>query len=528
MNKKRGYSRDHPKQSLAGPKELNLTTGKIRVSRVVAEHVDSNVVRGRIKIPANLPILKEILSVGRSVNIYGLKICKGLLLYEGAISVEISYRAQGSGSIQKFCTAVAFHDFIDIPDAPNSMTAVIKAEVEEIKCSRLDQQREIILDFVIVTKALLKSIEEIELPVEAPPYCQALKEELVFNELVYSARCKLQLSEDINISSANPAVKEITGYTAVPILQNYGVDVGSVMINGWLKLNIYYLNDSGENCHLQRFIPYSKLIAVPRAVVGSLADVQFLSQRTNIKINNANGRCLQLHADTEFLVNVFQLVKQQVITAIDAGDVKYAQRDLNLENLAASVKAEAITSDTAVLPAEFADAQIKEMRVGPVEITTAKVVNNLILMRGSADFLACLVTQGEQIKHVHRQVSFKTTALLKEREYFTRVETMPQVNRVTGEMINGCLKIYADINVEVRLFNLKKYCLPTDVGSINRNADKEQRIYFIYRTQPGDTLEKLAWRFGTSTDAILDLNPELERGESLIQQKIRIPCEAKS
>ncbi len=522
-------SRAHPKQGRTAV-ELGAKLKKIKINRVVTEIFERTVVRGSVDVPANLPPIEKALSTSHSVNICSVETNDGQVLVEGVINIQINYQAYGKNTKEKFFAGIPYCDFIEAPNATKAMTSVVKAEVKDILLFIDDKQgRNVTLNIVLNNQVIVNKVEEITVLTDVPSGCHSDKEAVIFNEITDIAVGKLDVAEEILIPAIKPAAKQIVSYRVLPLMQNYIHDVGTVTVNGWLQLEINYLDQGGENRRLQRFIAYSIEPPVPGARPGLVSEVHFLNQYTEVKINNQSGSSFMLNFKADLLIKVFQPHEEQVITQISNCRYKFDFMDLTFESLAEEVSGKGVILDTAALPTEMTDGKINEVRPGPVEVTTINVIGNRLLIKGYGDFLIYLGTSEGGLKYIYRRALFKTVLRLMKPTDCFRTATYLHVDQVKTDIVDGRLKLLADIDIKVQLFKVNKCTLAAGINSVSQATDKQKStIFFNYTLQPDDTLEKLAQRFGTTVEAILALNHNLRRGDISAHKKIKIPCEVKA
>nr|WP_238480822.1 SPOCS domain-containing protein [Desulforadius tongensis] len=476
-----------------------------------------------------MPEIKKILSTKHFLNIENVEIEKGKVLYEGTITLLINYLSRAEGTNHQFYGSVFFQDFIDVPGAEKGMTAVVQPEVKNLKLMEHDKEKRIItVDVMLNTLARVNKAEEVSFVIDAPVQCKVKKEEITLNQVLSSAKGKLVKSEEVTIPALKSPVKELLGYRCVPLVQNYKLALGSITINGWLQLEITYLDSLHNRQHLQRLINFSKLLPVPEAREEYLAEVHVAAHDTEVNLLPGQS-CLSVQARVDFLVHVLCPRQIKVVTAVDCCTAEVTAGELVVENLTSVKSSEAIIRDISTPAEEYTGYDVHDIRVGPVTILSADMVKDKVLMRGCADFIVEFIdTKSAGKKYIYRKVFFKSMAVVNKDNGSARVETFPVVEFAGAELKDNQLIINAVLHVIVRTLVLNRYKVVFGVDFLNRfpNVQRET-ISFTYVFKKGDTLDALAERFGTTVEALVKINPGIDAQKPLWGQKIRIPCQVK-
>ncbi|MTI82097.1 MAG: DUF3794 domain-containing protein [Firmicutes bacterium] len=501
---------------------------RIRIKQVLAEGEEQHIVRGRINIPDGLPEINKIMSTNSFLQINNTEITNGKVVLEGSITVQINYLSEND-TVQQFVGNVPYQDFIDVSDAVSGMTAAVTAEVKNINLTNYDKkQKTITADITINALAKANDVGEISVVTSVPAQWRPKKEKIDLNQVLASQKIDLDKKEKIELSNMHPPVEKIIAYRLLPVVQHYNLAMGSVTINGWLQVEIDYLDLSNDKQHVQRFLPFNKLIPIPEARQQFMAEVNVIS--SGVQIEKTTGK-KEFTADihVELLVHVIKPECLEVVTEVNSCEVKASVSEVLTENLADVKNVEAIIHEQCFIDKNLNNYKVRDVRVGPVAIVQTNMLKEKVLLRGCAEFIVELADREDKhLKSIYRRILFKSVAVMNKALDGGRVDTLPMVEVVKCFFENGKLTISAVLHIIVRTLVFNKYCFVDQVKKIVPAInEKENAALFTYKLEKEDTMEKLADRFGTTIAAIKEANPDIDVYRLTCGCEIFIPCQAK-
>ncbi|WP_031516429.1 DUF3794 and LysM peptidoglycan-binding domain-containing protein [Desulfofalx alkaliphila] len=508
-----------------------LTTERsIRINCLVSEKKEKTIVRHKITIPDHLPPLAEILSANHAIIVDTVEIVKGIVVVDGVIYIQITYSSAADNHKHQYQVTVPYSDFINIAEAEEGMTATVNAVIEDLSfTSPAEERPALTLDVRVSTRARVYKVQQLNILVDVAEPCSAQRDCMSFNQVVGMARLDFEQREEINIPDTKPEIKEILSFKCTPVLQNYRADFGAITVNGWLKIELLYLDNRDKEQLLQRLKAFSTLIPLAEARPEQVPEVHICSYTSSLDRVYENKCLCKVECKMALFACVLQAQRLKVVSKIEDCNAELLSQDISYESLQSIKNTEVVIRDVSPAPEE--KCEVKDVRVGPVAITSADLVKGKALIRGSVEFVINYTLAGASHGgNLYRKVPFKSVVRVKSLDKESRVDALPIVNSVQAAVYNGKLTLDALIGILVRQLCLTNQRVITGAKFIGQAPGPlaADEISFLYRVKKGESLESIAKRFGTTVESIIRLNGKRVLKGPLENEGIRIPCQVKN
>lgn len=517
-----------------------LETEQIRVPQVVGENTEQTIVRGTISVPNSKPDIEEILSTDTAVKLKKVNIIPNKVIVEATLKLEVMYSAfKKDQSVHTFHEEIDFTDFIEVEGARPGMDAEIDFVVEDVSLTR-DKACDWDVAAVVQVTARVTEDREVNALVECPKGYECETERLNLKQVVGSAFKQVLIDKKFELKKDFPDIEKTRKCMCDVEITNTKILKNKVLIEGEVDMECIYtaLKDDQSVHTFEQTFKFNTFVEVDGAEQGMEVDVDAFVESCDVEV--ASDCELDPTIVVQLRVRVLEEREVEVITDIEGADVETV--DLQIEDLVGEECKQVVIKDAKEPPSQKPDIdKIQEVSAGDVVIKDVDVINDKVLVKGEIEFeiLYTAMNKDQSMHMIHRKVPFKTFIDVPGARPDDDVDIDVEVEWANAKM-DGCdLVVEAVLNVCARVTELMEQ--PVVVGFTPRPTTAPPTAppttgpgacvpgtTFNYTIVRGDTLSKLAQRYGTTVQAIMAVNPEITNPNLItVGQVIKIPCVAK-
>lgn len=519
-----------------------LETETLRVEEVVGENTEQTIVQGTISVPEAKPEVEEILSVDAIGKLKKVEIIPDKVIVEGTLKLEVMYTAyKEDQSVHTFHAELDFTDFIEVEGARPGMNAEIDIVVEDVSLTRSAKCADD-WDVAAVIKVTAKVTEtrEVDALVECPNGFECETERMSLEHVVGTGTEQVLIDEEFEIPDSYPDIEKVNKCMCDVEITDTKIIKNKVIIEGEVEMECTYtaMNDEQTVHTLDKTFKFNTFIEVDGAEQGMKVYVDAMVESCELEVADDNACKLSPTIVLQLRARVVEDREVDVITEVKgAEDVTTAT--LDMESLVGEECKQVVIRDAQEPPSEKPDIdKIREVTVGDVEIKDTQVIKDKVLVKGTVEFqvLYTALNNKQSVHMIHREVPFKTYIDVPGARPDDNVDVDVEVEWANAKM-DGCdLVVEAVLNVCARVTETIQQEVVVDVRLPKPTAPPTTAppdvcvpgTTFNYTVVKGDTLSKLAQRFGTTVQAILAVNPQIVNPNLInVGDVIKIPCVAK-
>lgn len=518
-----------------------LKTERLTVEEVVAENTEQTIVRGTISVPEARPEVEEILSTDATTKLRKVEVIPDKVIVEGTLKVEVMYSAfKEDQSVHTFRAELDFTDFVDVVGARPGMNAEIDIVVEDVSLTR-DPKCAADWDVaaVVMVTARITETREVNALVECPEGFTCESEQMSLEILIGSGSKQVLIDEDFELPASEPDVEKFIKCMCDVEITNTKIIRNKIIIDGEVDMECIYtaLKDDQSVYTLENTFKFSDFIEIQGAEQGMEVKVDAMVESCDAEVSEDNACNISPIIVLNIRARVLEDREVEVITEVQGAET-LTTATLAIESLVGENSKQIVIRDAKELPAEKPDIdRIKEVTVGDITIKDTDVIQDKVLVRGTIEFqvLYTSMKKDQAVYIIQRKVTFKTFIDVPGARPGDNADIDVNVEWVNAKM-DGCdLVIDAVLEVSARVTETVQREIVTDVRlpQPTEAPTTEAPVCvpgttFNYTIQSGDTLSKLAQRYGTTVNAIMAANPEITSPNLLsVGQVIKIPCVAK-
>ncbi|MCL5779697.1 MAG: DUF3794 domain-containing protein [Firmicutes bacterium] len=514
-----------------------LETERFSLEQVVGENTEQTIVRGTISVPEAKPAVDEILSTDTTTKLKKVEVIPNKVIVEGTLRLEVMYTAfKEDQSVHTFHAELDFTDFIEVEGARPGMNAEVDIVVEDVSLTRDPKCAE---DWdvaaVLQVTARVTETRDVNVLTECPQGFTCETERMNLQHVVGTGTKQVLIDEEFELPEGKPDVEKVIKCMCDVEITDTKIIKNKVLIDGEVDLECTYtaMKDDQSVHTLEETFKFNTFIEVEGAEQGMQVHVDAMVESCEVEVAEDNACLLSPTIVLRLRARVTEDREVDVVTEVKGADVETAT--LDMESLVGEACKQVVIRDAKEPPAEKpAIDKIKEVTAGDVVIKDTDVIRDKVLVKGTIEFqvMYTAMKADQSIHMIHRKVSFKTFIDVPGARPDQKVDIDVEVEWANAK-IDGCeLVVEAVLNVCARVTETVKREVVTGFRPRPTVTPAPEVCIpgttFNYVVQRGDTLSKLAQRFGTTVQAILAVNPQITNPNLItVGETIKIPCVAK-
>ncbi len=551
---------------------INFKEEQVRVEYVIGEDTVRESVTGVVVAPDNKPPIERVLEVTTRILNTEYTVEEGGVLVSGNIEVGVTYvgapvDVDGDGEpdeytdqpVHYFHDTVSFDNFIEIPEAEEGMSAYVDVDVirANYNFNPMTDDRSVEVNVIIRKFAKVLEYRQITIVTDVKGIRQELveKELLRIENVVAENTAQVIVEGVIEVPEQKPPIERVLrvqGGTIETVSTEVVED--AVIVDGEFEAGVMYVgapvdvNGDGvadeytdQPVHFAHdSFTISEVIDVPGAEPGMSEYVDVRVKRWSYNFVEGTKE-VQVEALLEFFVKVTEPRQIMVVIDVNSDRVELERELLRVEEvIGENTISETITKQL-VVPSNKPN--IEKVLEGNAQLfdpsCTVEDGGALIQfnLEGSVIYVAAptdidddgeVEYEDQPVHYFHRTFEGLTNFV----EIPDAEEGMSCYSDVNIRKVRATRQGLRTVELSVTLSKFAKVTnfiqlmVVTDLVVVSDVVDKdecERPTKVIYVVQPGDTLYKIARRYRTTVDAIIEAN-DLENPDFLhVGQKLIIP-----
>jgi LysM repeat protein len=510
--------------------KVEFITELLKVEQVVGENAAQTSVIRDITLPGRV---RKIADVDATIRNVTSRVIENKVIVEGIIHKQIFYVDEDTDQLKEFTvTDEKFIHFVDVPGAMPGMNVQVHARIEFIGHDFIREFQEnqawfTVFRQTVVLEVFAKVTETLQLEVVVDvrgiDQKKVTKELLKVDSVIGENASQVTVLADIEFPRPARKLKNIDASVRNVVAR---VIENKVIVEGILHKQIFFVAQEDDVVYeVSVDEPFTHFVDVPGAFPGANVQVYPRVEFVDIVIDPYDRLTGRQTAVIDIFVKVTETVQVDVVT--DVKDVKVTKELLKVSQvIGEGAKQHKIVAD---LVAPAAARKIAGPPDTRFENVTTRVIENKVIV------------EGELVKQIYFvRLDFDDVHEFEVRERFTLfidipgarpghvVQVYPRVEFVDIEINpQDPTRLRQTVVIEVFVKVTEFVQLEVVVKLLDVIVEPLPAVT-VYVVQKGDTLFKIAQRFGTTVEAILKANPEITDPNVIsIGQKILIPAPPK-
>ena len=501
---------------------IETTRDNICVNHIIAQKTETVIVEGDSIIPDIKPDILNAISTSGTVCIYKKEINEGKVRLDGCIDTYVMYLADDeNNSIRGVNVNLDFTQVIDVPNAMPEMNLDTEVKLKNIECKVINGRKIGIKAFLeinikVTTNEDIDIINNVNLK-----GIQMLNKNLKINSLIGRGSTKVYAKDTIVIDNIDN-LAEIMKADLHISNKDVKISYNKILAKADLNVRLLYLTDDNRMNTVESVIPVMGFIDMPDVTEENVCDTKYEIKNVVIKPNNAEDHSVYVEVEIEIYCEVYRNQEINIIQDLYSPtmNIMFTQKQIKIMQRKENVQSTCNIREKQTIP-ELAGNKIYDVTTN-VDITKQTVLNDRILYEGEVTLNYIFnSSNGVDTKKIVVPFNFNVD--------------FPGVNQNSNietniEMGAQDFVITSDDSIDVKIdiiFNVTM-AKSADINIIDDIKEEENRSactcsLVIYYVKDGDTLWKIAKKFGSTVEEIARING-IENVDKLnVAQQLFIP-----
>lgn len=501
--------------------EINTTKEILNVNKVICEKKEVINIQGDMIVPDSKPDILNTITTNGIPCIYKKEIMEGKIRIDGNIMTYIMYLADGNtDNIRGLNTGLDFSETINIPELEMGMDVELIPTVKFIEC-RVLNGRKIAIKVTIEISMKIYSKEAIEIITDiGDEDIQILSKTIKVNSLLGNGSTKVFSKENISIPNTDN-LAEILSIQIGLVDKDIKISYNKVLAKSEIEVKMAYLTEEGNICKTQTRLPLVGFIDMPNVKEENICETSYMIRNVMIKPNSIEEHSVYIEMEVEISCMVYEEKEIKTIQDMYCPGKKMDFKKMMVNTITnKESKRNTCNIREKVNVSGLENGTIVDVVVNPI-INKENKLNDKIIYEGEVE-LNFIFTDNSVVGINTKKVTVPFEQTVDGILENCKIETNTEVN--SQEFINqlGTVNSNLDLNFETNTYRTTAIPVINDIV-VEEQDDLEDYSVIIYVAKQGDTLWKIAKRFGSTVDDIVRVNG-IEKPDKLnVGEKIYIP-----
>ena len=502
---------------------MEATKETINVNKMVCEKREMINIQGDMIVPDSKPDILNTINTTGNVCIYKKEVMDGKIRLDGNILTYIMYLAdENEDNIRGLNTGLDFSETINMPELQMGMNVELETSIKMIECKVLNG-RKIGIKATLELMMKVYSKEEISIITDMNDNnVQVLCENTKVNSLLGDGRTKTFVKENISIPNTDNLAEILNAQICI-VDKDIKISYNKVLAKSEIEVKMVYLTEDGRICATKARLPLVGFIDMPNIKEENICETTYMVKNVLIKPNGVEEHTVYVEIEVEISCMAYEEKEIKPIQDMYCPGEKMNFDKMMVNTMAnKQCKKNVCNIREKVNVPELENGTIVDVGINPI-INKENKLNGKIVYEGELElnFIFTLNSSvGINTKKVN--VPFEQTIEGIENTDNCKIDTNIEI--CNQEFLNqsGIISVNIDLNFETNMS--KSVSIPV-ISNISTEEDLDAEDYsvIIYVVKSGDTLWKIAKRFGSTVDDIARVNG-MERPDKLnVGEKIYIP-----
>lgn len=505
--------------------EVDVTKQNITVNKLVSAKKEIVTIEGDMIVPDVKPdILNTIDTVG-NVCIYKKEVMDGKVRFDGSVNLNVIYLADSETDTTRGLTnSLDFTQIVDVDNCKSGMELRNNIIIKDIECKVLNG-RKINTKVVLEIDIYIYSNDEINILKEINNVngIQTLNSSMKINNLVGTGCCRASAKDTISLSDEDN-LAEILKVDVRLINSETKVSYNKVLLKADACVKLMYLTENGDIKLVSSNIPVMGFIDMPNVSENNILDCSYEIKNILVKPNSAEQHSVYVEIEFEICLDATDTLEIESIQDMycPEWELQFKQKEVS------TITQKQISKNICNIRESIEVPEISNNRIYDVEIipnvTNVNILNGRIVYEGELK-LNFIFASNNNSGIDTKRFSLPFTYNIDNENIDQNKTINTNVNCVDDEFIitsDGVIECRVNLEFETQMHENRNINLIDEI-KITENADNSNPSMIIYVVKEGDTIWKIAKKYKTTMQEIINVN-NLDNGDEIyIGEKLFIP-----
>ena len=479
------------------------------LNQIIGQKRDTFIVENDCIVPDSKPDILNVISNSGIVCIYKKEILEGKIRVDGCVNTYIMYLSDTeTGQVRSLNTNLDFTQIIEMENAKPDMSLDLNMVLKSIDCKVLNG-RKIHMRAILEVEGKIFSNETVEYvkEVENLRDVQVLSKEFKINSLIGSGSTKIYAKDTLTIDEIDNLVEVMKTDFRITN-RDIKVSYNKVLIKADLQVKLIYLTDDNRVNMKEGTIPIVGFIDLPNISEEHICDVKYEMKNVIVKPNNMEEHSIYVEAEIEVYCEAYENRELQMMQDLYSPTVNmhFTQRKIKVMRQKETRQQMCNIREKQMIP-EIGSRKIYDVEVRPI-IQEQTVLQGRIMYQGEINLNFIYAengTSGINTKEINFPFSFSMDfdGIEQDSNIDTIIEIALQDFVV---MPDETIDMKIDLNFTAISGKDNSISIIDEIQAETEKRQMNEYSMIIYFAKPGDTLWKIAKRFGSTVDAIARVN----------------------
>ena len=507
--------------------EINTTKESLNVNKTICEKKEIMNIQGDMIVPDSKPDILSTINTSGNVCIYKKEIMEGKLKIDGNILTYIMYLADSDSesiedNVRGLNTNLDFSENFNIPELSEGMDVDINPKIKMIECKVING-RKIGINVTLEVEIRIQTQENVEIITDLNNSdIQILNQNMKVNSVLGEGTTKTSIKENVAIQNTDN-LAEMLNVQINLVDKDIKISYNKILAKAEVEIRLVYLTEDKRICTTQSRVPLVGFIDMPNINEENICDITYMVKNIVIKPNAVEEHSVYVEMEIEIHCIAYEEKEVQIIRDMycPGEKMKFNQNTINTITNKQCKKNICNIREKINVP-ELENGNIVDVRIMPV-INKENNMNDKIMIEGELNVNLIFTDNSTVgIKTKQLNIPFEQTINDVGTADNCRNDTRIEIN--SQEFLNQSGILSANVDLEFETDSYQNTAIPV-ISDISMEDEENMEDYsvVIYVVKSGDTLWKIAKRFGSTVDDIARVNG-MERPDRLnIGEKIYIP-----
>lgn len=514
---------------------VDLIRRKIVISRDFADEETQLLMEGDIIVPDVKPDIAYILQTYSKAILTRVETTNDRVSFSGSLFIKLLYMSKGPDSAIFSIEHVApIEDYINIPGVDSSMWVDVGIEIENIDYQIVNDRKVSYKAIIKVSVFVIINEEhDVVVDIEGIPENQMVRYPIVLNRPIVRKDDRIPIKDEVIIPHGKPSIKELLQVNMAISNQEYKVLNDKINVMGEIAVTVLYKGDNDDSVieFVEYEIPFNGHIDVPGITEDMFADVRLSLREEHAQVKtdeDGEDRIIELEATMAVFARVSKIEQIDVLEDVYFinQDVLIYRNQIVYPRLVSRNKNQASIKEVVKLTEECPDMlQIFNIN-GKVMTDDVRVLEDKVVVEGAIELDVLYIAESDEspIYSYTTTIPFKQTIDTKGSRPGMDVDVGIDIDYIGFNMLSSDeIEVRVMLTFNTRVIEMMDASLITniEIKPIDDEVLEQKPSITVYIVQEGDSLWKIAKRYNTTIDEIVEVNElsdisDLKPGQKLL------------